>query len=137
MKRNKQHKFKEQRKNISLEKSECTSKNNNKPTTLATEKINGWSCDYWLILWFLQMGSWILWVVGDRDWSEREKSQLKSKVLCVCRGFIGFSVWGAFQKCLYGEILLKECIYRVIRKNWFFFFFERNIKACKFRNCPC
>ena len=47
MKHNKQHKFKEQRKNISWEKSERTSKNNNKPTTLANRE------DQWLKLWQL------------------------------------------------------------------------------------
>ena len=44
MKHNKQHKFKEQRMNISLEKSQRTSKNNNKPTTLANRE------DQWLKL---------------------------------------------------------------------------------------
>lgn len=71
MKHNKELEFKEKRKKVNLKKGKRTAKNNHKATTLANKE------DQWLKLWLLinlmiPVSNWILWVVGDRDQSERE-----------------------------------------------------------------
>ena len=76
------------------------------------------------------MGNWILWVVGDRDWSERERSKLKSKVLCIwlwvhrifsLGGFSKMPVWRNSPQRVYIQNNKKEAV--------FFFFWKKYISV--------
>ena len=67
------------------------------------------------------MGSWILWVVGDRDWSERER--LKSKVLCMWPWVRRIFSLGGFLKMLVWRNSPQKVYIQSNKKDLFFFFF--------------
>ena len=73
------------------------------------------------------MGSWILWVVRDRDKSERERSQLKSKVLCVWPWVRRVFSLGGSSKMLVWRNSPQRVYIQSNKTEVVFFFFERNI----------
>ena len=83
------------------------------------------------------MGSWILWVVGDRDWSERERSQLKSKVLCMWPWVRRIFSLGGFSKMLVWRNSPHRVYIQSNKKEVVFFFFLKEIyKRANFITTP-
>ena len=73
------------------------------------------------------MGSWILWVVGDRDWSEREK--LKSKVLCMWLWVRRTLSLGGFSKMLVWRNSPQSVSIQSNKKELVFFFGKKYISV--------
>ena len=80
------------------------------------------------------MGSWILWVIGDRDWSEREK--LKSKVLCMWLWVRRIFSLGGFSKMLVWRNSPQRVSIQSNKKELVFFFWKEIYKRANFVTTP-